>query len=133
MREEFNQLAHRFGDWEHGWPSGGAPSVDLSETETELAARFDLPGIKASEIDIQVTDNVLTVSGERSEEKEEKKGNSRSFHRIERRMGSSSRSIVLPCAVNRDKVDATYKDGVLSIKLPKTEEAKSHKVTIKEG
>lgn len=132
MRDEFNQLAHRFGDWEHGWLSGAAPSVDLSETETELAARFDLPGIKASDIDIQVTDNVLTVSGERSEEKEEKKGNGRSFHRIERRMGSFSRSIVLPCAVNRDKVDATYKDGVLSITLPKTEEAKSHKVTIKE-
>lgn len=134
MREEFDNLLTRFGDWEHGWFAGATvPSVDLSETDSSLEARLDLPGIKASEIDIQVTDNVLTVSGERSEEKEEKKGNGRSFHRVERRMGSFSRSIMLPCAVDRDKVEATYKDGVLTITLPKTEEAKAHKVKIKEA
>lgn len=134
MRDEFDNMLSRFGDWECGWFGGASvPSLDLAETDTALEARMDLPGIKPAEVDIQVTDNVLTVSGQRSEEKDEKKGNGRSFHRVERRMGSFSRSIVLPCGVNRDKVEATYKDGVLSITLPKTEEAKAHKVKIKEG
>lgn len=134
MRDEFDHLMSRLGDWERGWFGGSAsPLIDLSETDSALEARVDLPGMKANEIDIQVTDNVLTISGRRSDEKEEKKGNGKSFHRIERRMGSFSRSVVLPCAVNRDKVDATYKDGVLCITLPKSDEAKSHKVKVKES
>jgi HSP20 family protein len=133
MREEFDHMMSRFGDWERGWfGSAAVPAVDLSETDNALEARVDLPGFKSSEIDIQVTDNILTVSGQRTEEKEEKKGNGKAFHRIERKMGTFSRSIVLPCAVNRDKVDASYKDGVLSITLPKSEDAKAHKVKIKE-
>jgi HSP20 family protein len=89
---------------------------------------MDLPGIAAKDIDVQVSGNVLTVSGHREEEKEEK---GRTFHRLERRYGDFSRSVILPCAVVEDEVAAEYHDGVLTIKLPKTEESKAHKIKVK--
>ncbi len=81
-----------------------------------------------SEIDIQLNNNLLTVSGERKEEKEEK---GRTLHRIERRVGSFSRSITLPCSVAADEAAAEYRDGVLKITLPKTEESKAQKIKVK--
>ena len=104
------------------------PSLDMSETANTIEVRVDVPGMKAEEIDVQLTNGVLTVSGERKEEKEEK---GKTFHRVERRDGSFSRSVTLPSAVAEDKVDAQYKDGVLCITLHKTEEAKSRKITVK--
>jgi HSP20 family protein len=104
------------------------PSLDISETPNTIEVRMDLPGIKADEIDIQLSNSVLTISGERKEEKEEK---DKSFHRIERRCGSFSRSVTLPAAVAEDKVDAQYHDGVLTVALQKTEEAKSRKIKVK--
>jgi HSP20 family protein len=89
---------------------------------------MDLPGIKPEEIDIQLSNNVLTISGQREESKQEK---GETFHRVERRSGSFSRSVTLPCAVAEDRVDARYTDGVLSVTLPKTDEAKSRKIKIK--
>ena len=71
---------------------------------------------------------MLTVSGERKEEREEK---GKTYHRVERRVGSFSRSVTLPCPVREDAVDAQYKNGILTIKLPKTEEAKARKITVK--
>ena len=112
-----------------GWPWATAmPSIDISETEKSVDVKLDLPGVKAKEIDIQLNGNLLTVRGDRKEE-EEKKG--KMFHRVERRYGSFSRSITLPCPVQEDEVAAEYRDGVLSITLPKTEEAKSKKIAVK--
>jgi HSP20 family protein len=71
---------------------------------------------------------MLTVAGERKEEKEEK---GKTFHRVERLYGNFSRSVTLPCSVNEEEVAAEYKDGVLTIKLPKAEEAKAHKIKVK--
>ena len=85
------------------------PALDLSETDTAIEVRMDLPGITAKDIDIQVSGNVLTVSGQRKEEKEEK---GKTFHRVERRYGSFSRSVTLPCAVEESEVAAEYHDGV---------------------
>ena len=104
------------------------PSLDLSETDAALEVRMDIPGMEAKEIDIQVNGNVLTVSGERKEEREEK---GKTYHRVERSVGAFSRSITLPCVVKESAVDAQYKNGILTIKLPKTEEAKSRKITVK--
>ena len=104
------------------------PSLDLSETPNTIEVRMDVPGIKAEEIDVQLTNGVLTISGERKEEKEEK---GKMFHRVERRYGSFSRSVTVPSAVAEDKVDAQYHDGVLTITLQKTEEAKSRKIKVK--
>jgi HSP20 family protein len=102
--------------------------LDLSETDTAVETKMDLPGVKPEEIEIQLNGNVLTVSGERKEEQEEK---GKTYHRLERRVGNFSRSMTLPCPVEEDEVAASYKDGVLSITLPKTDEAKTRKIKIK--
>jgi HSP20 family protein len=129
LQDEIGELASSFfGDIAEPWPRGMlVPSLDVSETNGEVEARLDLPGIKPEEIDIQLSDNTLTVSGQRKEEKEEK---GKTYHRMERRQGSFSRTVLLPCSVNEDKVSAQYKDGVLSIKMPKTEEAKARKIKV---
>jgi HSP20 family protein len=100
----------------------------MSETPNTIEVRMDLPGIKPEEIDIQLANGVLTVSGERKEEKEEK---DKTFHRLERHYGSFSRSVTVPSALADDKVDAQYHDGVLTVTLQKTEEAKAKKIKVK--
>lgn len=105
-----------------------APSMDLSETPNTVEVKMDVPGMKPEDIDIQLANGVLTISGERKEEKEER---GKTFHRLERRYGSFSRSITVPTAVSEDKVDAQYHDGVLTLTLQKTEEAKARKIKIK--
>lgn len=129
LQEEMSELRTRLmGDGGEGWFAGTiAPALDLSETDSTIEVRMDLPGMSAKDIDIQVSGNVLTISGKREEEKEEK---GRTFHRIERRYGNFSRSVTLPCAVLEDDVAAEYHDGVLQVKLPKTEESKSHKIKV---
>jgi HSP20 family protein len=104
------------------------PAADVSETDKTIEVKMDLPGINANDIDVQVNGNLLTVSGERKEEKEEK---GKTYHRIERRNGRFSRSTTLPAAVKEDKVDAQYHDGVLTITMDKAEEAKSRRIKVK--
>jgi HSP20 family protein len=130
LREEMNELRSRmWGDEDEGWFAGTmAPSLDLSETDTTVEVRMDLPGIKPKDIDIQLNGHVLTITGTRDEEREEK---GRTFHRVERRSGHFSRSLTLPCPVAESEVAAEYHDGVLSITLPKTEESKAHKIKVK--
>jgi HSP20 family protein len=128
--EEMNDLrAKLMGEDDGGWFSGAmVPALDLTESDNALEVRMDLPGITGKDIDIQISGNVLTVSGQREEEKEEK---GKTFHRVERRSGSFARSITLPCAVEESEVAAECKDGVLTIKLPKTEQSKAHKIKVK--
>lgn len=118
--------------WEDGqeawFGTAIAPSLDISETGSALEAKLDLPGVKPEEIEIQLNGNVLTVSGERKEEQEEK---GKTFHRVERRAGSFSRTVTLPCQVEEDEVAAEYHDGVLTITLPKTDSAKAKKIEVK--
>ena len=130
LREEMNDLrAQLAGDGKEDWLAGAmAPALDMAETDTAIDVRMDLPGITAKDIDIQVNGNVLTVSGDRKEEQEEK---GKTFHRIERSYGSFSRTVTLPCAVNESEVAAEYKDGVLMVKLPKSEESKARKIKVK--
>lgn len=130
LREEMNDLRARFlGDEGEGLFGGTmVPALDMSETDTAIDVRMDLPGVTAKDIDIQVNGNVLTVSGRREEEKEEK---GKSFHRVERRYGNFSRSVTLPSPVVESEVAAEYHEGVLTIKLPKTVESKAHKIKVK--
>jgi HSP20 family protein len=129
FRELEEMLADFVGTEPEAWFTGQmVPSLDLSETDAAVEVRMDLPGIKPADIDIQINGNLLTVSGERKEEKEEK---GKTFHRVERRSGSFSRSVTLPCAVLEAKVDAKYDKGVLSISMPKAEEAKAHRIPVK--
>jgi len=129
IREVEDFLSRFWGNGEEGWLTEAmVPSVDLSETDKQIDVRMDIPGVKAEEIDIQINGNLLTVSGERKEEKEEK---GRTFHRVERSEGSFSRTVSLPCEVQEGKVSAEYKDGVLNVSMPKAEGAKAHKIKVK--
>lgn len=107
------------------------PSIDVAETDDAFEIKTDLPGIKSEDVNIEIRDNHLTISGSTSEEKKTEVGEGRKYHRLERRTGSFSRSIRLPCDVEEDNVDAELKDGVLTISLPKAQQAKSKKISIK--
>jgi HSP20 family protein len=123
-----NVLGRWFGGTEP-WMNGQVlPAFDLSETDTQLTVRMDLPGVQTKDIDLQLVGNMLTVNGSQQEEKEEK---GRTWHRIERRSGSFSRSIPLPCKVEEGGIDAQCKDGVLTISMPKTKEARAQKIKVK--
>jgi HSP20 family protein len=130
MLQDVEDLVGRLWDeGEDGWFVGRTvPSIDVSETDAAVEAKVDLPGMKPDEIDIRLNANVLTVSGERKEEKEEK---GKTYHRLERRAGTFSRSITLPCPVAEDEVAAEFHDGVLTITLPKTEQANARKIKVK--
>ncbi len=130
LREEMNDLRSRlFGEGDGGWFTGAlVPALDLSETDSALEVRIDVPGVTAKDIDIQINGNLLTVAGERQEEKEEK---GKTVHRVERSYGNFSRSVTLPCAVVEGEVAAEYQNGVLTIKLPKAEESKAHRIKVK--
>ena len=130
LQKEMDDLLSRFqADWNGDrLPSVTIPAADLSETAEALEIRMDMPGLKAEEINIEVSGNMIRVSGEHSEEQEEK---GKTYHRIERRSGSFARAMTLPVPVKEDQVNAECKDGVLTITLPKTEAAKTHKVTVK--
>lgn len=129
FREEVEQmLANLWEDGQETWLGGNVGSLDISETDSAIEAKVDLPGFKPDEIDIQLNGSVLTVSGERQEEQEDK---GKTYHRVERRLGSFSRSITLPCPVEEDEVAAEYHDGVLTVTLPKTDSAKTRKISVK--
>jgi HSP20 family protein len=104
-----------------------SPAVDVHETENELVLKADVPDVDLKDIDIQVENQTLTVKGHRQFEKE---GNSKAYHRIERSYGSFVRSFTVPTSVDTEKVAAEYKNGVLTIRLPKKEAAKPRQVKI---
>lgn len=105
-------------------------AMDVAETEHAFEVKMDLPGVESKDVDIQIDNNTLTVRGHRSEETEEK-DEEKQFHRIERYSGSFSRSVVLPNAINEDETMAEFRDGVLKVIIPKTEDAKPRKIKIK--
>ena len=130
LRDEMDNLLSRFSaELDGEWVAGVlAPSLDLSETPESVQLRMDLPGMKPEDVNIEIVGNMLKISGERKEEKEEK---NKTYHRIERRSGSFSRSVSLPCAVKEAEVGAEYANGVLTVTMPKSEEAKAHKIKVK--
>jgi HSP20 family protein len=109
---------------------GWIPAMDLVETEEHLVLRADLPGIDEKDLDIEIKDGVLTVSGERKEEQEDK---GEGFYRAERAFGRFSRSLSLPDGIDTDQVSANFDRGVLEVKIPKPEESKPHRVQIGSG
>ena len=103
------------------------PSVDVTEDKDSVVVKAEMPGLNKDDIKISVQDSILTLKGEKKQEKEEKEID---YHRIERSYGSFCRSFQLPTTVRADKIKANYKDGVLSIILPKTEEVKPKEIPI---
>jgi HSP20 family protein len=109
-----------FADW--------APPVDIQETEKEYLIKAELPEMKKEDVKVEVLEGVLTIEGERSQEKEEK---GKKFHKVERSYGKFVRQFALPAEVDAAKVQAEYKDGVLNVHLPKTAAAKPKAIDVK--
>ena len=104
-----------------------APPVDIYENENDIVLKAELPGIEPKDVEVKVEDNTLYLKGERKFEKEVK---NESYHRVERSYGSFARSFSLPNSISTDKVKAEFKDGLLTLTLPKREEAKPRTVKI---
>ena len=104
------------------------PTVDISETEAEYLIKAELPEVKKEDVKITVEDGVLLIQGERRRDTEEK---SKKFHRIERSYGRFVRSFTLPDSVDEAGVKAVYTDGVLNLRLPKSEKAKPKQIEVK--
>ncbi len=103
------------------------PAIDVSETNDAVIVKIDVPGVKPEDMEISLVDNVLVIKGEKKKEEEEKKEN---YYRMERYYGSFMRSIQLPCEVDENKIEASYKDGVLKVVLPKKPEEKKKVIKI---
>lgn len=108
--------------------SGWLPTIDLYEEKDHFVLKAELPGMKKEDIDISLHGDVLTLSGERKEEETFDKAET---YRAERFLGKFQRTLTLPVAVQADKVQASYKDGILSVTLPKAEEAKPKQIQVK--
>ena len=130
LRDEMEDMFGRFwGDPREGvWTGELAAPVDVAETDNAFEVRMDVPAMEAKDFDIDVNGNVVTIRGERKEEKQEK---GKTWHRIERRSGRFARTMTLPCNVNANEVAAEYTGGVLTVTLPKAEDARPKKVTVK--
>jgi len=133
LRREMDRLFGEYfgrvrGTEEEGLVTGTwAPAVDIYETDDKVVLKAELPGLKKEDIDIQIRDNTLTLKGEKKFEKEVKEEN---YHRVERAYGSFQRSFTLPSTIKQEGIEASFKDGVLEISLPKVEEAKPKQIKI---
>jgi HSP20 family protein len=128
LREQIDRLFDQpLNAPQHFWLGGGWPTVDLYEDRDKLIARVEVPGVKKEHIDISLHDGVLSVSGER---KADENYENAQTHRSERFVGRFQRSLTLPVAVQVDKTTASYKDGVLTITLPRAEEAKPKQIQV---
>lgn len=138
--KELEDMERRLSAW-FGWPlrrregekealtvAEWSPLVDIEESEKEYLIKAELPEVKKEDVKISVQEDVLTISGERKSEKEEK---GKKYHRVERCYGSFMRSFTLPEDADGTKVTAEYKDGVLRIHLPKSEKAKPKAIEVK--
>ena len=129
LQEQFSRLFNEA--WERNPQDASlttwAPAVDIYETEHELVVKADIPEIKPEELDIRVENNILTIRGER---KFEKKVNEENYLRVERTYGSFARSFSLANTVNSEAIKADYSNGVLTLSIPKREEAKPKQIKV---
>jgi HSP20 family protein len=130
FRDELNQLMDQFFGAEDGGERSLVfmPRTNLAENEKEYEVTLDLPGLKPEDFNIEMREGQLLISGERKQEKEEK---GKTYHRIERQYGSFRRVIPLPGVVDAEKIEAEYKDGVLRIRIPKSEAARPKRIPVK--
>ena len=132
FRELAREMEETFGRFFPAWSeergSTWMPAVDMVDEKDEIVVKADLPGLEQKDIEVTVQDGTLTIRGERKEEKEEKK---EGYYYAERSYGAFVRSLPLPKGVDADKVKATFKKGVLEVRLPKAKEAKGKTVEVK--
>jgi HSP20 family protein len=134
LQQEMNRLFSTFFDTPTAGDGSPArrwiPAMDLVETDEQYVLRADLPGLSQEDINLEFDGDVLTVSGERKSEHEERTDG---YYRLERATGSFSRSLTLPEGVDPDAVTATFDNGVLEVRIPKPEQRRPKKVAIKVG
>jgi len=146
FRGELDRLFDRFfGDVPFGGSSGPLdlgdtpsmlgsgewmPQVDIAETNDEVVVKAELPGVDPDNIDVSVTDSMLTLSGEKEEATEDREGD---FYRVERRFGAFRRRVPLPASIDPDNVHAEYNNGVLTVHLGKKETVRPRRITVGEG
>lgn len=132
MMEDF--FGRRMRSW---WPEGWfkadklevrAPAVDLYEEKDDIVIKAEIPGMDKDNIEVNLTDHTLTIKGEKKKEEEVKEEN---YYRSERSYGSFVRTLELPKDVHADKVKASFKNGILEVRMPKTEEAKAKEIKVK--
>ncbi|NOZ50805.1 MAG: Hsp20/alpha crystallin family protein [Chloroflexi bacterium] len=126
MDRLFGEMTENRGYWEQ--PTAWALALDVAEKDDVFIVRASLPGINPDDLEITLTDNVLTIKGDVQENKEFEDAQ---WHLRERRYGAFQRSITLPTPVDADAIEATYEDGVLSLNVPKVEEVKSKRIAVK--
>jgi len=134
LRDAVNRLFEEsfvrpFGAWPQTAGNGGAVAlaVDMYETGDDVVVKASLPGVNLEDVDITVTGNVLEIRGESKQETTDTKGD---YHYHERRYGSFQRSLTLPVDIQSDQVEATFENGVLTLKMPKAEQAKARQIKI---
>ncbi|MCW3069816.1 MAG: Hsp20/alpha crystallin family protein [Solirubrobacterales bacterium] len=140
IQQEMNRLFGSFFDAPEGaGGSGGGdggslrrwiPAMDLVEEGDHFVLRADLPGVREEDVNVELEDNVLTISGERKAEHEDRK---EGYHRIERAVGRFSRSLTLPEGIDPDSIEARFENGVLTVRIPKPEERRPRRVEISVG
>lgn len=134
LRREMDDLVENFFGGRTGLPlsvTDTVPRLDVVETEDAIEVTTDLPGFKPEEVHIDVNDGHLTLSGQRSSEQKSSEPNGKKYHRIERRSGSFSRSVWLPCAIDEERIEAELKEGVLTVRLPKAKASQRKKIAVK--
>ena len=128
LRDEMDKVFDTFfGRQEEEWGSLAGPPLDIAETEDAITVKAELPGVTQDDLDVSITGNVLTIKGEKKHETET---NGKTYHRIERRYGNFHRSLQLGQHIETKKVKGEFADGVLTLTLPKAEEAKPKKLKI---
>lgn len=140
VRWPFAEIEREMDEWFErvfrGWPwprwtgtrRGAGPAVDMLDRPDAVVVRADLPGLEQKDIEVTVEEGVLTIRGERKEEKEVKEED---YYACERWTGAFSRSLMLPPGIDADKIRATFRNGVLEVHLPKTREARGKKIEVK--
>ena len=128
MNRKFNQFFRGGAGEEAGWGvRTWAPPVDIYETDDALVLKAELPGVSKDDVSIEIHQNTLILRGQRKHEAEVKEDR---YHRVERAYGTFQRSFVLPTLVDQEHVQASYTDGVLELRLPKSEAAKPKRIAI---
>lgn len=132
VRREFEEMME--GLWDQDTRGNGAdaivPRFDVSETDKAIEVQTDLPGVKADDVNVELQDNRLVISAEHREEKKGEPEDGRRYHRIERCHGRFSRSVWLPSPVDEAGIEAKLVDGVLTVTLPKSEQAQKRRITV---
>ena len=131
--EPFHRDIDRVFDAFFGQTDGGrrwVPAIDLVEGDDHFLLKADLPGLSEDDVNIEVQDGTLTVSGERKAEHEQRE---KGWYRLERSFGSFSRSLTLPDGVDPDRIEASFDHGVLAVRIPKPEERKPRRIEISNG